>query len=164
MRHRFLSCVIGLISLCYVAHAHAGQAQDAELKELSQIQDQLNTQQDWVNYRYDKSVGECYHYFWVQRCMDRARAIYLKQTKIIRTQEIALHDRQRVVNAAIKDERDQLRIADYQDPSKAKERAENRAAFEEKQRLREERIQELEERRKDAPARAQENRKSSPLD
>ena len=45
-----------------------------------------------------------------------------------------------------------------------KERAENRANFEEKQRLRSEREVELEERRKDADKRAKENRKTSPLD
>jgi len=45
-----------------------------------------------------------------------------------------------------------------------KERAENRANYEEKQRLRAQREAELEERRKDADKRAKENRKTSPLD
>jgi hypothetical protein len=142
----------------------AGPLEDKELKELGEIQEKLDTQRDWIKYRYDQKVIDCYSYFFMQRCMDRARSDYLKDSKPIRDQEIALHDRKRVVNEAIKDEKDQLRIAEYKDPKKAKERAENRAAYEEKQRLREERIHELEERRKDAPARADENRKSSPLD
>ena len=96
--------------------------------------------------------------------MDQARVVYLKEKKIVRDQEIALHDRQRAVNEIIKDEKDQQRIAEYQDPSKVKERADNRANYEEKQRLRAEREAELEERRKDADKRAKENRKTSPLD
>jgi hypothetical protein len=96
--------------------------------------------------------------------MDQARVVYLKEKKIVRDQEITLHDRQRVVNENIKDEKDQQRIAEYQDPKKVKERAENRANYEEKQRLRAQREAELEERRKDADKRAKENRKTSPLD
>lgn len=75
-----------------------------------------------------------------------------------------MHNRQREVNEFIKDEKDQLRFADYADPQKVKQRAENRANFEEKQRLRSEREAELEQRRKDAEKRAKENRNTSPLD
>ena len=63
-----------------------------------------------------------------------------------------------------KDEKDQIRVAEYQDPKKVQERANNRAAYEEKQRLRAERAVELEERKKDAEKRSQENKQTSPLD
>lgn len=142
----------------------AGISQDKELKELDIIQSNLDTQKEWITYRHDQAVAACYRQFWMQRCMDKARVQFLKENKVVRDQEIALHDRQRYVNEVIKDEQDQQRLAEYQSPEKVKERAENRANFEEKQRLRAERIAELEERRKDADKRAQENRKTSPLD
>jgi hypothetical protein len=152
-----LSLAIGTLPL-------AGITQDKELKELDIIQSNLDTQKEWITYRHDQAVAICYHQFWMQRCMDKARVQFLKESKVVRDQEIALHDRQRYVNEVIKDEQDQQRLAEYQSPQKVKERAENRANFEEKQRLRAERITELEERRKDADKRAQENRKTSPLD
>jgi hypothetical protein len=164
MRSFIWQGLILTLSLLFSVVVYAGSAQNLELKELSQVQNNLDVQKEWIKYRYDESVSNCYSHFWMQRCMNNARTQYLKETKEVRDQEIPLHDRQRQVNETIKDERDQLRISEYKDPKKTKERAENRSAFEEKQRLRQERIQELEERRKDAPARADENRKSSPLD
>jgi hypothetical protein len=154
------------ILMILVTHSQtfAGVAQDKELKEMDLIQNNLNTQSEWVQYRYDQAVSDCYSKFWMQRCLDKARLEFLKEKKIVRDQEIALHARQRVVNEVIKDEKDQQRIAEYQDPKKVKERADNRANYEEKQRLRAEREAELEDRRKDADKRAKENRKTSPLD
>ena len=153
-----------LIGIFSVFNGFAGQVQEKELVVLEEVQSQLNLQKEWTQYRYDSNVKECYLLFWVQRCMDKARGQLLKELKVIRDQEIALHDRQRLVNEAIKDEKDQLRIAEYQDPKKVQERANNRATYEEKQRLRAERAEELEERRKDAAKRAKENRQTSPLD
>ncbi|BDW11184.1 hypothetical protein PSHI8_12660 [Polynucleobacter sp. SHI8] len=153
-----------LLLLTLHSQVHAGVSQDKELQQIDLIQNNLNTQFEWIQYRYDQAVSECYGKFWMQRCMDKARIVFLKEKKIVRDQEIALHDRQRVVNEIIKDEKDQQRMAEYQDPQKVKERAENRANYEEKQRLRAEREAELEERRKDADKRAKENRKTSPLD
>jgi hypothetical protein len=163
MHNRFLFASI-LLLLALQPQVYAGVAQEKELEQIDLIQINLNTQYDWIQYRYDQTVSECYGKFWMQRCMDKARVVFLKEKKIVRDQEIALHDRQRVVNETIKDEKDQQRIAEYQDPKKIKERAENRANYEEKQRLRAEREAELEERRKDADKRAKENRKTSPLD
>jgi hypothetical protein len=153
-----------LLLLTLHSQLHAGVSQDKELQQIDLIQNNLNTQFEWIQYRYDQAVSDCYGKFWMQRCMDKARIVFLKEKKIVRDQEIALHDRQRVVNEIIKDEKDQQRMAEYQDPQKVKERAENRANYEEKQRLRAEREAELEERRKDADKRAKENRKTSPLD
>jgi len=142
----------------------ANQFHDEELIKLDEIQSKLDTQRQWINYRYEKALADCYSFFWVQRCSDKARIVFLNETKQIRDQEVALHNRQREVNELIKDEKDQQRFADYADPQKVKERAENRASFEEKQRLRSEREAELEQRRKDADKRAKENRNTSPLD
>jgi hypothetical protein len=164
MPNRSLFFASILLILALQTQAFAGIAQDKELQQIDLIQNNLNTQYEWIQYRHDQSVSECYGKFWMQRCLDKARVVFLKEKKVVRDQEIALHDRQRVVNEMIKDEKDQQRIAEYQDPQKVKERAENRANFEEKQRLRAEREAELEERRKDADKRAKENRKTSPLD
>ena len=158
----FLASILLLLAL--QPQSYAGIAQEKELEQIDLIQNNLNTQYEWIQYRYDQAISDCYGKFWMQRCMDQARVVYLKEKKIVRDQEIALHDRQRAVNEIIKDEKDQQRIAEYQDPSKVKERADNRANYEEKQRLRAEREAELEERRKDADKRAKENRKTSPLD
>jgi hypothetical protein len=164
MPKRFLFSAIILLTLALQPQAYAGVAQEKELEQIDFIQNNLNTQYEWIQYRYDQALSECHSKFWMQRCIDQARVVFLKEKKIVRDQEIALHDRQRVVNETIKDEKDQQRIAEYQDPKKVKERAENRANYEEKQRLRAEREAELEERRKDADKRAKENRKTSPLD
>jgi len=164
MPNRSFSFASILMALALQLQVFAGVAQDKELQQIDLIQNNLNTQFEWIKYRYDQTVSECYGKFWMQSCMDKARVVFLKEKKIVRDQEIALHDRQRVVNEMIKDEKDQQRIAEYQDPKKVKERAENRANYEEKQRLRAEREAELEERRKDADKRAKENRKISPLD
>jgi hypothetical protein len=142
----------------------ANQFHVEELNKLDEIQSKLDIQRQWVNYRYEKALADCYSFFWMQRCSDKARLVFLNEIKQIRDQEIALHNRQREVNEFIKDEKDQQRFADYADPQKVKERAENRANFEEKQRLRSEREAELEQRRKDAEKRAKENRNTSPLD
>ena len=158
----FASIICSLVGVPTLGHA--SQVHDTELNQLEKIQNNINTQREWVNYRYQKALADCYARFWMQRCSDQARVVFLKESKGIRDQEIALHERQRDVNELIKDEKDQQRYADYADPQKVKERAENRANFEEKQRLRSEREVELEERRKDADKRAKENRKTSPLD
>jgi len=164
MTYRSLLRVCLFTLMAAQGQSYAGVAQEKELEQIDLIQNNLNTQYDWIQYRYDQAVSDCYGKFWMQRCMDQARVVFLKEKKIVRDQEIALHDRQRAVNEMIKDEKDQQRIAEYQDPKKVKERAENRANYEEKQRLRAEREAELEERRKDADKRAKENRKTSPLD
>jgi len=164
MSYRSLLGVCLFTLMATQGQSYAGVAQEKELEQIDLIQNNLNTQYDWIQYRYDQAVSDCYGKFWMQRCMDQARVVFLKEKKIVRDQEIALHDRQRAVNEMIKDEKDQQRIAEYQDPKKVKERAENRANYEEKQRLRAEREAELEERRKDADKRAKENRKTSPLD
>lgn len=153
--------IIGIFS---IFNGIAAQVQEKELMVLEEVQSHLNLQREWIQYRYDSKVKECSSLFWVQRCIDKARVQLLKESKVVRDQEIALHDRQRMVNEALKDEKDQLRIAEYQDPKKVQERADNRAAYEEKQRLRAERAEALEERRKDAAKRANENRQTSPLD
>jgi hypothetical protein len=144
--------------------AHAGILQQKELQDIELIQEKLDTQKQWIKYRYDQALAQCYETFWMQRCQDKARVIYLKDTKELREQEIALNERQRQVNEILKDEKDQQRLAENQDPKNVSERAKNRANYQEKQRLRAEREAELEERRKDAGKRAQENRKTSPLD
>jgi hypothetical protein len=162
LRHLILFVIIQIF--LGIGYASANQAREQELQELEKVQSNLDTQRAWVKYRYDKSLAECYALFWMQKCSDKARVIYLKESKVIRDQEIALHNRQRELNEYLKDEKDQARYADYADPEKVKERAQNRANFEEKQRLRAQREAELEERKKDAEKRAQENRKTSPLD
>jgi hypothetical protein len=159
----FFSQILLVIGV-FTNPAYAGQVQERELKVLDEVQTQLDLQRQWIQYRYDISVKSCYTLFWVQRCLDKAYVQYVKENKAVRDQELELHDRKRLVNELQKDEKDQLRIAEYQDPKKVQERANNRAAYEEKQRLRTERAAELEERKKDAGKRSQENRQTSPLD
>ena len=153
-----------VILLTMECFAHSGVLQQKELQDIELIQEKLDTQKQWIKYRYDQALAQCYEIFWMQRCQDKARVIYLQETKEVREQEIALYDRQRQLNEILKDEKDQQRLAEYQDPKKVSERAQNRANYQEKQRLRAVREAELEERRKDAGKRAQENRKISPLD
>jgi Na+-transporting NADH:ubiquinone oxidoreductase subunit NqrC len=163
-RYRLL--VIFMLSLggvAFITSSFAGQVHDQELAELEVVQDNLDLQKEWVQYRNDTQVRHCYQLFFVERCLDRVRQTYLKEIKVVRVQELAMHDRRREVNEMIKTEKDTLRIAERQDPKNIQERADNRKAFEEKQILRAKRIEELEERRKDSAKRAQQNRSASPL-
>jgi hypothetical protein len=161
-KHLAFSLFLFILGIFHQSFAQSGY--EIELEQLDSVQTNLDTQRQWSKYRYDLALNSCYKLFFMQRCIDKARVIYLNERKAIRDQETALHAHQLSVHELMKNDRDQLRIAEYNDPQKAKERAANRAAFEEKQRLREERIRDLEQRRKDAPERAQENHKSTPLD
>jgi hypothetical protein len=164
MRYRNLFHRLSVFLLTVSCALSAGILQEKELQNLELIEEKLSTQKQWIKYRYDQAKAQCYESFWMQRCQDKARVEFLRETKLVREQEIALNDRQRQVNEILKDEIDQQRSAENQDPKKVSERAQNRANYQEKQRLRAEREAELEERRKDASKRAQENRKTSPLD
>lgn len=156
--------VVFTITFGGAGHASVGIDHQAELQQLEKIQADLNTQKQWLTYRYEAANNQCYGRFWMQNCMDRARVEYLQATKVVRDQEVALLERQRAVNEIIKDEKDQQRFAQYLEPEKVLERAQNRANYEQKQRQRIERQEQLEERRKDAQQRAADNRKTSPLD
>ena len=81
----------------------------------------------------------------------------------IRGQEIPMHERQRKLNEILKDERDIARLAEKLDPKNAEERAKNRRVYDQKQEDREQRIRDLEDRRKDAQKRATGNRQASPF-
>jgi hypothetical protein len=64
----------------------------------------------------------------------------------------------------IKDANDAKRAAERADPAKAEQRADNKKAFEQKQKDELQRAADLEKRRQDAPRRAQENRAGTRLD
>lgn len=162
MKKFFLGIFLG-ISLSAYHLVYASLTAEQELKQLEVVQEKMDLQKQWVKYRYDSSVQVCYQLFFVDRCLTKARDIYLKESKAIRIPELEMHDRQRVLNESIKTERDKLRVAEREDPKNVQKRAENRAAFDEKQRLKAEREAELEERRKDADARASENKNTSPF-
>ena len=102
-RYRLL--VIFILSLGGVAcitSSFAGQVHDQELAELEVVQDNLDLQKEWVQYRNDTQVRHCYQLFFVERCLDRVRQTYLKEIKVVRVQELAMHDRRREVNEMIK--------------------------------------------------------------
>jgi hypothetical protein len=141
----------------------ASSLEDAELKLLDELQEKINLKKQWTTYRYDNDVVACYSKYFMDHCLKKSRNEHLKEYKLIRDQELALHERQRYLKELIKDERDDQRNSERIDPQKVKERAANVKAYEEKQKLRAERAQDLEERRKDADSRAQENKNSSPF-
>jgi hypothetical protein len=143
--------------------ANATPVAEAELKKIDEIQSQLNVKKDWAKFRYDEASAACYTKFFTDSCLKDARAIYRKETLDIRNQELPMHDRQRELKETLKTERDQKRRLESQDPKKAAQRADNKKAFEEKQEKMIERTLDLEERRKDAAKRAQENRQTSPF-
>ena len=143
--------------------AHATPAQEAELEKLDKIEAELSLQREWADYRWKKASAECYQKYLVNRCLSQARAQYRKEIDPIRAQEVELNTAQRELRKLIKDERDAKRIADKADPAKAAERAQNARAFEQKQEDAAKRAADLEERRKDAPRRAQENKAGTQL-
>jgi len=146
-----------------VGTAHATPAQEAELEKLDKIEAELTLQREWVDYRWKKASSECYQKYLVNRCLSQTRAQYRKEIDPIRAQEVELNTAQRELRKLLKDERDAKRIADKADPAKAAERAQNKRAFEQKQVDAAKRAEDLEERRKDAPRRAQENKAGTQL-
>ena len=134
-----------------------------ELKTLEELQANLDLQKDWIKYRFEKTSYDCYSKFFVSSCLKQAKQIFNTEMREIRGQEIPMHERQRKLNEILKDERDIARLAEKLDPKNAEERAKNRRVYDQKQEDREQRIRDLEDRRKDAQKRATGNRQASPF-
>ena len=142
----------------------ATPAEEAQLEQLDRIESELELQRDWAKYRWEKKNTECYQRYWVNSCLKDSRAEYRKEIDPIRVQEVELHEVQRKLRASIKDQRDAAKIAERASAEKAAERAANQKEFEEKQKAAAARAADVEQRRKDAPKRAQENKAGTQLD
>jgi hypothetical protein len=152
-----LACSLSTLSL-------ATPAEEAQLEQLDKIERDLELQRDWAKYRWDKANFECYQKYWVNDCLKDSRAQYRKEIDPIRVQEVELHEVQRQLRASIKDQRDATKIAERASAEKAAERTANQKEFEEKQKAAAVRAADVEQRRKDAPKRAQENKAGTQLD
>lgn len=141
----------------------AGPAEVAELAEIEKIQSNLNLQKDWAKYRLEKKQHDCYDKFFTSRCLEKARLEHRQEIKEIRSQEIPMRERERVLKSIIKDEQDEQRIKDRNDPAKAKQRADNVKDYEQKQLDQIKREEDLVKKRADSEKRAQENKKANPL-
>ena len=142
----------------------ATPAEEAELAQLDKIEQELELQREWAKYRWGKAQSDCYQQYWVNYCIGSARTQYRKEIDPITEQEIALHEVQRKLRKSLKDQEDIKRAAERASPVKAAERADNQREFEEKQKAAAVRAADLEQRRKDAPKRAQENKSGTQLD
>lgn len=142
----------------------ATPAEEAQLEQLDKIERELEVQRDWAKYRWEKTNSECYQKYWVNRCLSESRAEYRREIDPIRAQEVELHEVQRKLRSSLKDQRDAKKIAERASAENAAERAANQKEFEEKQKAAAARAADLEERRKDAPKRAQENKAGTQLD
>ncbi|BEI33225.1 hypothetical protein [Polynucleobacter sp. HIN5] len=147
-----------------IAPVNASTSDELELEKLNQIETQLTLQREWAEYRWKKTSAECYDKFFVNSCLGDARAKYRREIDPIRAQEVLLNENQRIIKERIKTERDARRAAERADPKRAQERAENEKAFLQKQKDAAARAADIEERRKDAPRRAQENKSGVKLD
>ena len=143
--------------------AFATPAEEAELAKLDKIEQELELQREWAKYRWGKASSDCYQNYWVNYCLRSARADYRKEIDPISEQELALHEVQRKLRKSVKDQEDQKRAAERASPVKAAERTDNQREFEEKQKAAAARAADLEQRRKDAPKRAQENKAGTQL-
>jgi hypothetical protein len=137
---------------------------ELELERLNQIEAELTLQREWAEYRWKKTNSECYAKFFVNSCLADARAKYRREIDPIRSQEVLLNENQRIFKDQIKTQRDAQRAAERADPKRSQERADNEKAFQQKQKESAARAADLEERRKDAPRRAQENKSGVKLD
>ena len=142
----------------------ATPAEEAQLEQLDKIEQELELQREWAKYRWDNTNAECYKNYWVNSCLSDARAKYRKEIDPIRAQEVEVHEMQRKLRASIKDQRDAAKIAERASAEKAAERTANQKEFEQKQKAAAARAADLEQRRKDAPKRAQENKAGTQLD
>jgi len=164
MTNQNRSLAFAMLLAMSVAPVYALTSDELELEKLNQIEAQLTLQREWTEYRWKKSNAECYEKFFVNSCLSDARAKYRREIDPIRAQEVLLNENQRIINERIKTERDARRAAERADPKRAQERAENEKAFLQKQKDAAARAADLEERRKDAPRRAQENKSGVKLD
>ena len=137
---------------------------ELELERLNQIESELTLQREWADYRWKKTNSECYAKFFVNSCLADALAKYRREIDPIRSQEVLLNENQRIFKDQIKTQRDAQRAAERADPKRSQERADNEKAFQQKQKEAAARAADLEERRKDAPRRAQENKSGVKLD
>lgn len=142
----------------------ATPAEEAQLEQLDKIERDLELQRDWAKYRWEKTSSECYQKYWVNDCLKESRAKYRKEIDPIRVQAVELGEVQRKLRASIKDQRDAAKIAERASAEKAAERSANQKEFDEKQKAAAARAADLEQRRKDAPKRAQENKAGTQLD
>jgi hypothetical protein len=152
-----IGCSLGGVAL-------ATPAEEEELKQLTKIEQELELQREWVEYRWKRDSALCYQEFWVNYCLGDVRADYRKELDPIRAQEVAVRDAQRKLRESLKNQEDIKRAADRAAPEKAAERAANQREYEEKQKDAAARAADLEQRRKDAPKRAQENKAGTQLD
>ena len=159
-----LSIGVFLLVCSFSGLVLATPAEEAELEQLDKIERELELQRDWAKYRWEKTNTECYQKYWVNSCLRDSRAEYRKEIDPIRAQEVELHEVQRKLRASIKDQRDAAKIAERASIEKAAERSANQKAFEEKQKAAAARAADVEQRRKDAPKRAQENKAGTQLD
>ena len=164
MTNKNRSLAFAILLTMSVAPVHAVTSDELELEKLNQIEAQLTLQREWAEYRWKKTSAECYDKFFVNSCLSDARAKYRREIDPIRAQEVLLNENQRIIKERIKTERDARRAAERADPKRAQERAENEKAFLQKQKDAAARAANLEERRKDAPRRAQENKSGVKLD
>lgn len=153
-----------LLVCCFSSLVLATPAEEAQLEQLDKVEQELELQRDWAKYRWDKTNSECYQKYWVNRCLSQSRAEYRKEIDPIRAQEVELHEVQRALRASIKDQRDAAKIAERTSSEKAAERSANQKEFEEKQKAAAARAADVEQRRKDAPKRSQENKAGTQLD
>ena len=142
----------------------ATPAEEAELAQLDKIEQELELQREWAKYRWGEAQSGCYQKYWVNYCISSARTQYRKEIDPITQQEIALHEVQRKLRKSLKDQEDIRRAAERASPVKAAERVDNQREFEEKQKAALVRAADVEQRRKDAPKRAQENKSGTQLD
>ena len=159
-----LSLGVFLLICSFSSLVLATPAEEAQLEQLDRIESELELQRDWAKYRWDKKNSECYQRYWVNSCLKDSRADYRKEIDPIRAQEVELHEVQRKLRASIKDQRDAAKIAERASAEKAAERSANQKEFEEKQKAAAARAADVEQRRKDAPKRAQENKAGTQLD
>ena len=155
---------IFLVAFSFSVPVLATPAEEAELEQLNKIEQELELQREWAKYRWGKAQSECHQKYWVNYCISSARTQYRKEIDPITQQEIALHEEQRKLRKSLKDQEDIKRAAERASPVKAAERVDNQREFEEKQKAAAARAADLEQRRKDAPKRAQENKAGTQLD
>jgi hypothetical protein len=142
----------------------ATPAEEAELEQLVKIEQELELQREWTEFRWKQAASQCYLNFWVNYCIGKARAEYRAELDPIRAQEVQVRNTQRKLRESLKNQEDIKRAAERASAEKAAERAANQREFEEKQKAAAARAADLEQRRKDAPKRAQENRAGTQLD
>lgn len=116
--------------------ANGASSVDADANGFGARQKALDVRSEENNYRYGVQQHDCYSNFFVNHCLDKARAAKREVSQQIRKEQLALDDEQRLQHAQQRDQQTAIKRAQYESeaPQRAATEKASAESFAEKQR------------------------------